>query len=149
MSDAKLAALQSRFDQFDVDHSGFIDSTELTDLLRALGFNPPQHRVECIIDEYDTDHNGNLSFGEFVEVWAMYCMEAETECKMIRKAFSFFDFVRPSPPCLSRPICHGPACTADRSHTARRRLGAPQLSGGACVCRTIACRSHTARCVPF
>lgn len=94
MSDSKLAALQRKFDQFDIDRSGFIDSTELTDLLRALGFNPPQHRVQCIIEAYDTDHNGNLSFGEFVEVWAMYCMEAETEMAMIRKAFSYFDFVR-------------------------------------------------------
>jgi Ca2+-binding EF-hand superfamily protein len=103
VSDTKLAALQSKFNQFDLDHSGFIDSTELTDLLRALGFNPPKHRIECIIEDYDTDHNGNLSFGEFIEVWAMYCMEAETEMQMIRRAFSYFDFVRTL--FLAVPVC--------------------------------------------
>jgi Ca2+-binding EF-hand superfamily protein len=96
LTEAKLQALQAQFDQFDVDRSGFIDSTELTDLLRALGFNPPRHRVEDIINDYDTDNNGNLSFGEFVEVWAMYCQEGATEMALLRRAFSYFDYVRSS-----------------------------------------------------
>jgi Ca2+-binding EF-hand superfamily protein len=94
VSDAKLRALQQCFDQFDTDRSGFIDSTELVDLLRALGFNPPKHRVEDIIEDYDTDKNGNLSFGEFVEVWMLYCHEAATEMALLRKAFAYFDYVR-------------------------------------------------------
>jgi Ca2+-binding EF-hand superfamily protein len=95
VSEEKLRALQDVFDHFDADRSGFIDSTELVDLLRALGFNPPDHRVVDIIEEYDTDRNHNQSFGEFIEVWMLYCQEAATEMALLRKAFSFFDYVRP------------------------------------------------------
>ena len=94
ISDKKLRALQETFDRFDEDRSGFIDSTELVHLLRALGFNPPKHRVDDIMEDYDTDRNANLSFGEFVEVWMLYCQEAGTEMALLRKAFSYFDYVR-------------------------------------------------------
>ena len=99
MSEAKLRALQPIFDKFDKDNSGFIELDELVDMLRALGFNPPEHRVKDIMEDYDEDRNGNLSFGEFVDVWRIYCAEASTETALLRKAFAFFDYVRSHPEC--------------------------------------------------
>lgn len=94
LSPVKLRALKNHFQEFDSDHSGFVDSAELASLLRALGFNPSDVRITDIIQEYDTDNNGNLSFGEFVEVWAYYCQEASMESTLVQKAFHFFDQVR-------------------------------------------------------
>lgn len=48
--------------------SGYIDSSELTAVLRGMGFNPTDKRVSEILRAYDTDKNNTLSFGEFVEV---------------------------------------------------------------------------------
>lgn len=94
VSEAKLRALQPIFDKFDKDESGFIEFEELVEMLRALGFNPPEHRIKDIMEDYDEDRNGNLSFGEFVDVWRIYCAEASTEMDLLRKAFAFFDYVR-------------------------------------------------------
>jgi Ca2+-binding EF-hand superfamily protein len=97
--------------------SGYIDSGELTAVLRGMGFNPTEKRISEILDAYDSDGNGNLSFGEFVEVsfslshlcfmlgsvslkasrahcafqlWAYYCHEAQSERELISRAFTFF-----------------------------------------------------------
>jgi Ca2+-binding EF-hand superfamily protein len=68
VEEQKLEALRKHFKRFDVDSSGFIDAAELSVVLRNLGFNPSDDRVAEILNAYDTDQNGNLSFGEFVEV---------------------------------------------------------------------------------
>eukprot|EP00892_Ulva_mutabilis_P000563 jgi/Ulvmu1/10507/UM064_0045.1 len=86
---SKLDALHKRFQAFDSDSSSFIDSTELTPLLQSLGFNPTEEHVQEILSAFDTDHTGNLTFGEFVEVWAYYCQEAQSEADIIRSSFTF------------------------------------------------------------
>lgn len=68
VDDSQLEGLRAHFTQFDVDNSGYIDSHELTGVLRSMGFNPTDKRVAEVLSAYDTDRNGNLSFGEFVEV---------------------------------------------------------------------------------
>jgi EF-hand domain pair len=63
--------------------SGYIDSAELAAVLRGMGFNPTDKRISEILDAYDTDGNGNLSFGEFVEVLFPFTRRCSTFCSVL------------------------------------------------------------------
>lgn len=53
------------FHKFDVDKSGSIDLEELAGALRHMGLRVPPEEVKTILDKYDDDGNGELSFAEF------------------------------------------------------------------------------------
>mmetsp|Transcript_28653 Transcript_28653/g.80688 ORF Transcript_28653/g.80688 Transcript_28653/m.80688 type:complete len:371 (-) Transcript_28653:230-1342(-) len=87
----KIQLLKRHFDIFDEDKSGLINHSELADFMRSIGHNPVEARLKELIAQFDTDNNGDLSFGEFVQLWYSYLAEAEAEKLMIKKAFEFFD----------------------------------------------------------
>jgi calcium-binding protein CML len=69
MDDDKLAEIREIFGHFDRDKNGSIDPTELLELLRALGEEPSADDLAMAIEGLDTDHNGRISFAEFVSWW--------------------------------------------------------------------------------
>lgn len=87
----KIQVLKKHFEMFDEDQSGLISTAELADFMRSIGHNPVESRLLELVAEFDTDNNGDLSFGEFVQLWYSYLLDAEAEKIMIRKAFEFFD----------------------------------------------------------
>lgn len=87
----KIDVLKRHFDMFDDDQSGLINHDELADFMRSIGHNPVESRLQELIEQFDKDKNGDLSFGEFVQLWYSYLSEAELEKLMIQKAFEFFD----------------------------------------------------------
>jgi len=61
---AKEERLRNLFEQLDLDHSGTISASELSNVL-----NLPLEQVRSMIQEVDTDGNGALSYTEFIEVF--------------------------------------------------------------------------------
>lgn len=62
-------ALLTAFSHFDRDHDGALDVEEVENLLRSGEIDAtqmPAHKtVEAMLQELDTDHNGDISFAEF------------------------------------------------------------------------------------
>ncbi len=54
--------LESTFNFYDKDKSGFIDSNELFDAMRKYKKNITKQQVDIIIEKVDTDKSGKISF---------------------------------------------------------------------------------------
>ena len=53
------------FEQFDVDRSGFISTSELRNALSKLGVHLDHHKTGLLLAKYDTDKSGTIEFPEF------------------------------------------------------------------------------------
>jgi len=91
IDDRKLELLYHQFRLFDTDGSGLISCAELGLLLRSVGENPVESRIQEMVKEVDQDETGDLSFGEFVTLWFNYVQVSESEEQLLRMAFEFFD----------------------------------------------------------
>ncbi|GMT36621.1 hypothetical protein PFISCL1PPCAC_27918, partial [Pristionchus fissidentatus] len=60
--------LREQFELFDKDKDGFIEKTEMIDIVRelALGASFPRDVIEQLFREADVDGDGKISFEEFV-----------------------------------------------------------------------------------
>jgi calmodulin len=68
MPEKELKRLISIFSKYDRDGDGLMDTRELGLVLRELGMRVGDKHIRNIIDIYDTDGSGNLSFQEFAEM---------------------------------------------------------------------------------
>jgi len=57
--------LREAFAVFDSDNSGAIDRKELKRLMKKLGQTLTEAEIDAMMDEVDTDGNGEISFDEF------------------------------------------------------------------------------------
>ena len=51
---------------YDQDGDGHITSTELANIMKSLGKRPLTTKIQRLLDEMDTDHNGTVELEEFV-----------------------------------------------------------------------------------
>lgn len=65
--DQKLE-IQEAFDIFDTDRSGYIDRHELRVALRTMGFDVSKDEIISIMNKYDPENNGGLSYESFYRV---------------------------------------------------------------------------------
>lgn len=61
-----LEALQSIFDEFDIDHNGFITRSELELSFAKLGYSHTKEDIDEIMKKHDLNVDGKISFDEFV-----------------------------------------------------------------------------------
>ena len=71
---AKLRAATRRdlldtFRSVDVDQSGALDRSEVSLMAKRLGFELMEEELDIAMTEMDLDHDGNVSFDEFVTWW--------------------------------------------------------------------------------
>ncbi|MEM8639028.1 MAG: EF-hand domain-containing protein [Cyanobacteria bacterium P01_G01_bin.54] len=66
----QLQDFKAAFTQYDKDESGAIDPTELGQVLRDLGELPSEAAVTEMIASVDKNENGQLEFGEFLNLLA-------------------------------------------------------------------------------
>ncbi|ORX88845.1 EF-hand [Basidiobolus meristosporus CBS 931.73] len=59
---------QRCFMGFDKDRSGYIDSQELLEALRAFGYNLSPPFVNLLIRKYDRRGKGDVSFDNFIQI---------------------------------------------------------------------------------
>ena len=62
---------------FDADGGGTIDTEELETVMRSLGQNPTKEELEEMINIVDSDGNGNVDFGEFLDLMAIQMAEQD------------------------------------------------------------------------
>eukprot|EP00300_Choanocystis_sp_HF-7_P017029 c19616_g1_i2.p1 GENE.c19616_g1_i2~~c19616_g1_i2.p1 ORF type:complete len:862 (+),score=150.47 c19616_g1_i2:1-2586(+) len=84
-----LNRIHSEFNAMDVDHSGTISADEMRRSIRALcdGKNVPPQFVEEMIAEFDKNHDGLVSFEEYVLVVARATCPPKPTLNNIRKYF--------------------------------------------------------------
>ncbi|KAK3093118.1 hypothetical protein FSP39_011310 [Pinctada imbricata] len=56
------AELLAAFRVFDMDHNGYIESSELRKVLKDLGEQLSEQEVEKIIQDYDLDGDGKINY---------------------------------------------------------------------------------------
>ncbi|KAK4273557.1 hypothetical protein QN277_021936 [Acacia crassicarpa] len=78
------------FRLLDKDGDGCIIIEELGTAIRSLGQNPTQEELRYMINQVDTDGNGTIDFGEFLNHMAGIMKEAEAE-EEFQEAFKAFD----------------------------------------------------------
>lgn len=90
LNETQVAEYQDAFSALDTDHDGFIRSSQLGQILRAIGENPTDAEVQDMINEIDSDGNGSIEFPEFLRMMANKVSDLYAEDE-IREAFQFFD----------------------------------------------------------
>lgn len=90
LNETQVAEYQDAFSALDTDHDGFIASSQLGQILRAIGENPTDAEVQDMINEIDFDGNGSIEFPEFLRMMAKKVSDLYAEDE-IREAFQFFD----------------------------------------------------------
>jgi len=57
--------LRDAFNMFDADRSGYIDRDEVRALMKKLAQTLTEDEIDAIMEEVDTDGDGEISFDEF------------------------------------------------------------------------------------
>ena len=65
-------ALRSEFDRFDTDRNGYIDATEFTQLVAALGIRFSEEQSMTAFLAIDVSGNDRIEFGEFRAWWSKH-----------------------------------------------------------------------------
>ena len=58
------------FEKFDRDKSGYIDSSELKNLLFSLGYCPDDQEMQSLMSKLDTSGDRKIDFNEFYKWWS-------------------------------------------------------------------------------
>ena len=66
ISDDQRAKLKAAFDSFDADNSGSMDTSELSVLMRRMGYEPSDDELKKVLAEVDADGSGEIDFDEFL-----------------------------------------------------------------------------------
>ena len=61
--------LKTKFDYYDMDHSGYIDQVEFQQLLSDLGLPHPVEKMDEYLTEFDSNGAGRIYFDEFSSWW--------------------------------------------------------------------------------
>ncbi|XP_078176867.1 putative calcium-binding protein CML18 [Carex rostrata] len=78
------------FSRFDANGDGKISTTELTEILRALGSDAHPDEVQNMMNEMDIDQDGFVDFDEFVAFHFNDHGQASAEAEL-REAFAMYD----------------------------------------------------------
>ncbi|MFQ6670135.1 hypothetical protein Gotur_035169, partial [Gossypium turneri] len=70
MSEELIAEFQEAFCLFDKDGDGCITMEELAIAIKSLDQNPTQEELQNMINEVDSNGNGTIEFGEFLNLMA-------------------------------------------------------------------------------
>ncbi|XP_046858889.1 plastin-3-like [Xenia sp. Carnegie-2017] len=82
-----LKDLREKFNEFDIDESGHITTSELHACMKACGEDIPGFKLRQYIEEVDKNRNGTVEFDEFVEIYSKEStqLQASGFKSMVRK----------------------------------------------------------------
>ena len=86
----QVTEINEAFNLFDKDESGFIDTDELKDAMRALGFVYDKKKVKDLMEQADKDGSGQIDQEEFKALMARFIVERKPEDELA-KAFKMYD----------------------------------------------------------
>ena len=88
----EIKCLKNCFDLFDTKKQEFLSADDLGEVLRAMGFRPSQEELMDILKEIDEDGSGEIEFGEFCQLCALFLVEdpdIETMKRELKDAFRY------------------------------------------------------------
>jgi len=86
----QISEFEEAFAMFDSDGDGTITTKELGNVMRSLGQEPTDQELRDMINEVDTDGNGEIDFEEFLDLLVKKMGEDDPEEEM-KQAFRIFD----------------------------------------------------------
>ena len=86
----ELAEFREIFNLVDLDKGGTISKEELKQLMTTLGLKPSAEELNAMVDEIDTDGNGEIDFDEFVTVMSRKVNTSYTPAQ-VKAAFKVFE----------------------------------------------------------
>ena len=104
----EIAEFREIFNLVDKDGGGSITKHELADLMETLGIEASSDEIDFMINEIDTDGNGDIDFEEFVEVMSRK-VNATYTSDQVKVAFKVFEaphqpgFIKPD--ALVKALC--------------------------------------------
>ncbi|KAK7337905.1 hypothetical protein VNO77_18496 [Canavalia gladiata] len=90
LRDDQVGEFLEAFCLLDKDGDGCITIEELGTAIRSLDENPTLEELQIMMNEVDTDGNGTIEFGEFLNLMARKMKESEAE-EELKEAFRVFD----------------------------------------------------------
>jgi calmodulin len=90
LTEEQTAEFREAFALFDKDGDGTISTKELGTVMKSLGQKPTVAELNDMINEVDSDGNGEIDFDEFLSMMAKKLKETDLE-EDIREAFRVFD----------------------------------------------------------
>ncbi|CAL9757584.1 unnamed protein product, partial [Musa acuminata subsp. burmannicoides] len=90
LTDEQIIEFQEAFCLFDKDGDGCITLEELGTVIKSLGQDPSEEELQEMIREVDSDGNGTIEFGEFLNLMARKVKETNIE-EELKEAFKVFD----------------------------------------------------------
>lgn len=90
LRDEQIKEFREAFALFDKNGDGAIVVDELSKVMHSLGQNPTRAELNDMIHEVDVDHNGAISFPEFLVMMERKRKDTDSEDE-IREAFKVFD----------------------------------------------------------
>ncbi|BAT87970.1 hypothetical protein LR48_Vigan10g152400 [Vigna angularis] len=90
LREEQIGEFLEAFCLFDKDGDGRINIEELGTAIRSLDENPTLEELQIMMSEVDTDGNGTIEFGEFLNLMARKMKESEAE-EELKEAFRVFD----------------------------------------------------------
>ncbi|KAH9682412.1 calmodulin-like protein 8 [Citrus sinensis] len=105
LTNEQIVEFKEAFCLFDKDGDGCITVEELATVIRSLDQNPTEEELQDMINEVDSDRNGTIEFGEFLNLMAkkmkgskyvfiyfLFVMYQETDAEEeLKEAFKVFD----------------------------------------------------------
>ena len=86
----QIDEIDQAFRLFDKDGSGFIDTEELKDAMRALGFVQDKRKVKELMEQADKDGSGQIDDKEFKSLMAGFIVKRKPQ-EELAKAFKMYD----------------------------------------------------------
>ncbi|KAH9764760.1 calmodulin-like protein 8 [Citrus sinensis] len=90
LTNEQIVEFKEAFCLFDKDGDGCITVEELATVIRSLDQNPTEEELQDMINEVDSDRNGTIEFGEFLNLMAKKMKETDAE-EELKEAFKVFD----------------------------------------------------------
>ncbi|XP_009408507.2 calmodulin-like protein 11 [Musa acuminata AAA Group] len=90
LTEEQISEFQEAFCLFDKDGDGCITLEELGTVIKSLGQNPSEEELHEMIREGDSDGNGTIEFGEFLNLMSRKVKETNVE-EELKEAFKVFD----------------------------------------------------------
>ena len=90
LTEQQIAELREAFQLFDKDGDGHVTPKELMIVLQSLGQNPTAEMVNEMIEEVDTDNNGEIEFEEFCVLMCKN-MKENDDIDTLKEAFKLLD----------------------------------------------------------
>ncbi|XP_071720264.1 probable calcium-binding protein CML13 [Rutidosis leptorrhynchoides] len=90
LTDQIKQEMKEAFELFDTDNNGTIDAKELSNAMRALGFEMTREQINQMIADVDKDGSGAIDFDEFVYMMTDKIGE-RTSKQELTKAFNIID----------------------------------------------------------